>query len=206
MTSNYDNSAFFYDRLSRLVYGKALVNAQLYLLQQVPPNSSVLIVGGGTGWILEELSNIHYSGLDITYVEISSRMTALAQKRITGINKVTFIIDAIENTPITQTYDVVITPFLFDNFTEETLAKTFNRIHQQLKPKGLWLCTDFQLTSPLWQKVLLKSMYLFFKILCGIETLSMPKIENQFGQHGYRTIATKTFYGDFIVSTRYQKA
>ena len=77
MASNYDNSAAFYDQLSQMVFGKALIRAQLYLLQQVPPNSTVLIVGGGTGWILEELSNIHYSGLAITYVEISFRKNLL---------------------------------------------------------------------------------------------------------------------------------
>jgi len=205
MTSNYDNSAIFYDQLSRVVYGRALVEAQVYLLKFVPPNSSVLIVGGGTGWILEELSTIHYSGLQITYVEISARMTALAKKRNTGNNKVTFINDAIENRPATTSYDVVITPFLFDNFSEETLEQVFANIHSQLKRNGLWLCTDFQLTGKLWQKVLLKSMYLFFKILCRIETLSMPNIQNQFVQHGYKPLSAKTFYGDFIVSTRYQK-
>jgi ubiquinone/menaquinone biosynthesis C-methylase UbiE len=205
MTSNYDNSAAFYDQLSRIVYGKALVKAQLYLLKMVSPNSSVLIVGGGTGWILEELSNIHYSGLSITYVEISSRMTALAQKKNTGINKVTFINDAIEQTPVGQIYDVVITPFLFDNFTEDTLQKTFEHMHSQLKPKGLWLCTDFQLTGKLWQKLLLKSMYLFFKVLCGIETLTMPDIEMQFVKHSYRRLTAQTFYGEFIISTEYQK-
>ncbi|RKR81444.1 methyltransferase family protein [Mucilaginibacter gracilis] len=205
MTANYDNAAFFYDKLSRLVYGKALINAQLYLLKFVPPNSSVLIVGGGTGWILDELSAIHYSGLAITYVEVSAKMTALAQKRNTGLNKVVFINDAIENTPTAETFDVVITPFLFDNFTEETLEKVFQHIHSQLKPKGLWLCTDFKLTGPLWQKLLLKSMYVFFKILCGIETLKLPAIDKQFSKHGYKTIAAKTFYGKFIMSTIYQR-
>jgi hypothetical protein len=36
MPANYDNSASFYDRLSRLVFGKALVNAQAWLLPQIP--------------------------------------------------------------------------------------------------------------------------------------------------------------------------
>ncbi|MEO6524157.1 MAG: methyltransferase domain-containing protein [Mucilaginibacter sp.] len=205
MPSNYDNSAAFYDQLSRMVFGKALIKAQSHLLKQVPPNASVLIVGGGTGWILEELSNIHYSGLDITYVEISSRMTALAKKRNTGINKVTFINDAIENTSPETAYDVVITPFLLDSFTEDTLEKAFAHMHQQLKPKGLWLCTDFQLTGKLWQTLLLKSMYFFFRILCGIETMSLPKIDHQFYKHGYKVLSIKSFYGEFIISTRYQK-
>jgi len=205
MPSNYDNSAVFYDQLSRMIFGKALVRAQLYLLRQVPPNSSVLIVGGGTGWILEELSTIHYSGLNITYVEISSRMTALAQKRNTGINQMTFINDAIENTSVNDSYDVIITPFLLDSFTEETLEKAFAHMHQQLKPKGLWLFTDFQLTGKLWQKLMLKSMYFFFRLLCGIETTSLPKIDHQFYKRGYKILFTKTFYGEFIVSTKYQK-
>lgn len=205
MTSNYDNSAPFYDQLSRVVYGKTLIKAQLYLLKLVPPNSSVLIVGGGTGWILEELSTIHYSGLDITYVEISSRMTAIARQKNTGINKITFINDAVENTPIGQIYDVIITPFLLDSFTEETLEITFSHMHAQLKPKGLWLCSDFQLTGSLWQKLLLKTMYLFFKVLCGIETSRLPDIENQFLKRGYQRLSAQTFFGDFMISTEYQK-
>lgn len=205
MTSNYDNSAVFYDQLSRLIFGDALVKAQVYLLRMVPPNSSVLIVGGGTGWILEELSAIHYSGLQITYVEISSQMTALARKRHIGINKVTFINDAIEHTALDTLYDVVITPFLLDSFNEDTLQKTFSHMHRQLKLKGLWLCTDFQITGSLWQKLMLKTMYVLFKVVCRIETLKMPNIEAQFIKHGYRPITSKTFYGDFMISKRWEK-
>ena len=72
MAANYDNSAWFYDRLSRLIYGKALVRSQVYLLRYIPAGSIILIAGGGTGWILEEISKLHPSGLKITYVEISS--------------------------------------------------------------------------------------------------------------------------------------
>ncbi|MDB5150556.1 MAG: methyltransferase protein, partial [Mucilaginibacter sp.] len=121
MAANYDNSAWFYDRLSRLIYGRALVNAQVYLLNFVPAGSKILIAGGGTGWILEELSKIHPAGLDITYVEISANMTALSQKRQTGQNEVVFINEAVEKVKLLLLdFDVVITPFLFDNFVDET--------------------------------------------------------------------------------------
>jgi len=206
MPSNYDNSASFYDRLSRMVYGKALITSQVYLLQFIPANSSVLIAGGGTGWILEEIAKIHPSGLSITYVEISAKMTALAQQRNYGANKVTFINKPIEEVGDATIYDVVITPFLFDNFTEETLDGIFVHLHQRLKREGIWLCTDFQLTGKLWQGVLLKSMYYFFRILCGIETTSMPDIESRFVKYSYKKIVAKTFFGEFIISTEYQKA
>ncbi len=205
MAANYNNSAWFYDRLSRIVYGKALVNAQVYLLKHVPANSNVLIAGGGTGWILEELSNIHPTGLNITYVEIAEHMMALSQKRNIASNKVTFINDAIENIVLSTDFDVVITPFLFDNFTEQTLEKVFAHIHSLLKKDGLWLNTDFQLTGKWWQQVLLKTMFLFFKVICGIEASRLPAIGRRFTEAGYKVVDRKTFFGDFIVSEVYTR-
>jgi len=204
MPSNYDNSASFYDRLSRIVYGKALITSQVYLLQFIPANSTILIAGGGTGWILEEIAKLHPSGLRITYVEISAKMTNLARQRNYGTNEVNFVNKPIEKVEDAILYDVIITPFLFDNFTEETLDDVFAHLHQRLKPEGTWLCTDFQLTGKLWQGILLKSMYYFFRILCGIETTTMPDIESRFVKYGYKKIAAKTFFGDFIVSKAYE--
>lgn len=205
MPSNYDNSAWFYDRLSRLVYGKALINAQVYLLPYVPANSNVLIVGGGTGWILEELAKIHPTGLKITYVEISSKMMALSQKRNCGGNPVTFITQPVEEVVFAEKFDVIITPFLFDNFKEETLQTVFNHLHNRLKTGGLWLNTDFQLTGKWWHKVLLKSMLLFFRALCNIEASTLPDIQNQFKKNSYYVIAESNFFADFINSTVYRR-
>ncbi|MBD1395481.1 class I SAM-dependent methyltransferase [Mucilaginibacter glaciei] len=205
MRGNYDNSAPFYDRLSRLVFGKALVNAQKHFIPKIPANSSVLIIGGGTGWILEEITKVHPAGLNMTYVEVSARMTALSKKRKIGLNNVTFI-----NLPIQQVYtdqhNVIITPFLFDNFTEANLSPLFAHIQALLKPGGLWLNTDFQLTGKWWQHVLLKSMLLFFKVLCGVESWRLPDAGKQFRLHGYITESEKTFYGDFVVTRLYRKS
>jgi ubiquinone/menaquinone biosynthesis C-methylase UbiE len=200
MAANYNNSAWFYDKLSRVVYGRALINAQLYLLRYVTPGSRVLIVGGGTGWILEELTKLHSSGLSITYAEIAINMMALSKKRNIGGNRVVFINDAVENVSLPADFDVVITPFLFDNFTEQTFQKVFNHIHLSLKPNGNWLNCDFQLSGKWWQQVLLRSMFVFFKIVCNIEASKLPDIEECFELHGYQTIANQTFFGDFIIS------
>jgi ubiquinone/menaquinone biosynthesis C-methylase UbiE len=205
MAGNYDNSASFYDSLSRMVFGRALVNAQVYLLPHIPKNANILIIGGGTGWILEEITRIHSSGLTITYIEISAKMIALSRKRNTGENKVVFINKAIEQAELTPVFDVVMTPFLFDNFTETHLPGAFTHIHQALKPGGLWLYTDFQLTGKWWQYLLLKSMLLFFKVLCGVESWHLPDVVGQFGECGYSVIEKKSFFKDFVVSRVYRK-
>jgi|SRR5579872_378676 len=205
MAANYNNSAWFYDKLSKVIYGEALVRAQVYLLAFMPPKSKILLVGGGPGWILEEIAKVHPSGLQITYVEVASKMTALARKRNAGNNEIIFINEAIENLAIETTFDVVITPFLFDNFTEETLQKIFAHIHHSLKPGGLWLNADFHLTGKWWQKILLKSMLLFFRIVCNIEAKKLPDIERCFEKNNYKVSEQKSFFGDFILSTAYQK-
>jgi ubiquinone/menaquinone biosynthesis C-methylase UbiE len=69
---NYNYIASFYDRLCQLVFGQSVKNAQIASLGFIPPTSNVLIVGAGTGWILEEINKIHQNGLSITYIDISS--------------------------------------------------------------------------------------------------------------------------------------
>jgi ubiquinone/menaquinone biosynthesis C-methylase UbiE len=205
MAANYNNSAWFYDRLSRLVYGRALVNAQVYLLKYIDVNSHVLIVGGGTGWVLEELTQMHPSELRITYVEVSKNMMALSKKRNIGSNQVVFINDAVENVSLTTRFDVVMTAFLFDSFSDQTCQNLFGHINNLLKPGGKWLYSDFQLTGKWWQNILLKSMLLFFKIVCKIEASGLPDVEKYFEQSGYKTISEQTFFNDFIISKVYSR-
>lgn len=205
MSANYNNSAWFYDSLARMVYGSALVNSQIYLLQHIPAGSNVLVVGGGTGWVLDELTRIHATGLSVTYVEIAPNMMALSKKRDTGGNRVVFINDAIENVVLPADFDIALTPFLLDNFSEENLIKLFNSISTLLKKEGLWLTVSFQLTGKWWQWVLLKSMILFFKLICGIEASKLPGINMCFDKNGYRLIEQKCFYGDFIGARVYKK-
>ena len=205
MSANYNNSVWFYDFLTGLVFGKTLFRAQVYLLNNIRPGNKILIAGGGTGKILEAITCFHHAGLKITYVDVSEKMIAASKKRNTGKNEVTFINAAIENSQLPYYFDVVITPFLLDNFREENLQKIFSRIDQSLLPGGLWLNTDFQLTGKRWQKIMAGSMLIFFRIICAIEAKKLPDIQNCFSNNGYRIVEQKTFWGDFIITAAYQK-
>ncbi len=205
MPANYDNSKWFYDQLSGLVFGKTLIRAQTYLLDRIKPGSEILIAGGGTGKILEAITSIYPSGLKITYVEVARKMMVASKKRNTGKNEVKFIHDAVENIQPAVKFDVIITPFLLDNFTEENLQKIFNRLNQLLAPQVLWINTDFQITGKWWQKFLAGSMLLLFRIVCSIEANKLPDIQNCFSRNSYRVIEQQTFWGDFILTASYQK-
>ena len=208
MPNNYDASAWFYDALAQLVFGKALVKAQQFLIANIQPKAHILIVGGGTGWILEELTKVQSSSLKITYVEISAKMLALSKKRNCGENEVAFVNKAIEAYQLTQKYDVILTPFLFDNFSEKRIQVVFDQLHQCLKLDGLWMLCDFQVQEnrhQIWQKVLLQTMDLFVGLLCNVETKTLVKMDAYFQTKNYVLVKEKTFYQGFIVSKVYQK-
>ena len=202
---SYDTIAWFYDRLSRLVYGSTLVKAQQFLLQAIPANSQILIVGGGTGWVLDEISKVHPSGLHITYIDASAKMIVLAKKRNVGSNKITFITSLVEDAPLAGRYDVILTPFLFDNFTEASMRRIFSLLDNHLAPNDIWLYSDFRDTSVFWQKAMLKIMYFFFRTACGIEASSLPATEACFEAHQYRIREQKAFLNGFIISTIYER-
>ncbi len=206
MSSNYNNASWFYQSLSQLVFGQAQVNAQTCYLNHIQPGSQVLIIGGGTGGILESLTKVHPWGLQITYVEISANMMALSRKRNTGKNKVVYITQDIQQVEFAQQFDTVITAFLFDNFSDENLAVVFPLIDAQVKPGGIWLNTDFQLTGALWQKIMLKSMYIFFRLFKAVEVMKLPHVKAVFSKYGYQVTREQTFYGDFIAARVWTKA
>jgi ubiquinone/menaquinone biosynthesis C-methylase UbiE len=209
MPNNYDAAAWFYDALAKLVFGNALIRAHQFLIQNIQPETSILIVGGGTGWILEELAKVQSSSLKITYVEISAKMIALSKKRKSGRNEVSFVQKPIEAYQLNQKYDIVLTPFLFDNFSAERIGTVFKQLHSSLKPRGQWLLADFQVQQNRhgnWQKVLLQTMYLFFGWLCGVETRQLIKMEPYFIRENYKLLSEQTFYKGFIIARTYQKS
>ena len=132
-------------------------------------------------------------------------MTAIARKRNTGKNDVSFIVSGIEDTSLKGQYDVVLTPFIFDNFTDDTLPQAFSVIHNLLRPAGLWLYCDFQNTRAFSQRMMLNVMYLFFQLSCGIAASRLPDAEGCFLKNNYKVQQKKSFLKDFVSAIVYQK-
>lgn len=208
MRNDYNFIAPYYDFISRIIFGKAIIRAQACLLSHITPNSNLLIAGGGSGWILEEIAKLHPGGLTITYIDNAAKMIALAKKRQCGANKVVFICEPIENYHIIQQFDCVFTAFFFDNFKIEKAAAVFETIHHHLKTGGNWLYADFapaHLVKKYWQKMLLKMMYFFFRVVSKIEAQELADTSSLFKTFRYRQFFIKWHYCQFIQSVVYKK-
>ena len=166
----FDWIAPVYDALAFLVFGQRLQRAQAVFLKQIPANSSVLLVGGGTGRLLAQLL-AQCQPATILYLEPSARMVALATERmLPTAGSVEFRVGDEMSLRDGERFDVIITPFVLDLFTNETLKNhLIPRLLVTLKPDGLWLVTDFTGTSVWWQRALLWTMIRFFRLTTGIE-------------------------------------
>lgn len=209
MANNYDAVAGYYDFLSRLVFGQAEINAQVELLEYLAPGSRVLIVGGGTGWILEKMAAVQPSGLRITYVESSARMMARSRQRNCGQNVVQFVELPVQELVTEERYDCVLTGFLFDNFHTALAEQIFSQLDALLVGGGNWLYADFyrppKRKGKLWQAVLLRSMYIATRWLCKVEANQLPDMEAIFSEAGYRRVFTSFHYQRFIQGMVYRK-
>ncbi|MEP6466928.1 MAG: class I SAM-dependent methyltransferase [Parafilimonas sp.] len=207
MANNYNAIASFYDVISRLVYKNAIVQAQIFLIQLIDDNNKVLIVGGGTGWILEEISKLNKQNISIVYVEKSAAMIALAKKRNYKNINVHFIEKGIEDYAVLDQFNIIITPFLFDNFLKQKIDVVFKKLSQLLKQNGVWLYADFvndKTNKKLWQQLLLKTMYIFFRITTNIETQELINMRPYF-EKDYTLLSQAFFYKSFIQAIAFKK-
>ncbi|WP_316839985.1 class I SAM-dependent methyltransferase [Pedobacter gandavensis] len=216
MMNNYDHIARYYDRLSRLVFFKSQLNAQLDQLQYLPEKGRVLIVGGGTGWILEEIAKVRPDGLSLVYVEISTKMIELSKQRVIAGNTVEFVNLGIEDFSSDAPFDVVCTPFLFDNFAEQRAVMVFKHLDVMLRGGGLWFHTDFSLAEGTgsknkvkggwWKAAFLSVMYRFFKLVGNVEASSLINMMPYFITANYKLLEERYYYKKFIQSLVFQKA
>ena len=213
MAVSFDRVAPYYDRLSRWVFGGTLLAAQRHFLSQTSEGARVLFLGGGTGLLLDDLLQLPQVK-SITYVEASVHMLAMAEKRVAQLRKssdsvlppVHFVHGTEHDIPPGQ-YSVVITHFLLDMYEPVTLHEMMLTIRSTLSPDAQWLFTDFEISNQpgkrWWHWLLVKSMFLFFRITAGLTVRQLPDYKAAFDSIGFHLQAEKSFYGELIVSRVY---
>jgi len=201
--NGFDVVAGIYDGLARLVYGKSLHAAQVQFLYVIPNDAKVLVIGGGTGWLLHELLQRN-TGCQVWYIEASAKMIAATQKKVGNDARVHFIHGTEEAIPEEVVFDVVITNFFLDLFTHATLIQVVKRLRKPLRVGGYWLAVDFVNTEKLWQRWLLAMMFIFFRFAAGIESKELANWDGVLSMYGMKEVDVRYFYKGFIRSGVYR--
>jgi tRNA (cmo5U34)-methyltransferase len=210
--TDFDRIAPLYDSLSRLVFGNTLRQAQVAHLEAIPARARVLLIGGGAGWLLEQLLQ-RRPEIAVTYLETSPKMLRMARERISQNQTlasafVTFRLGNEDSLAAEETFDVILTPFLLDLFPDQRLQHLMDRLYTTLSPEGLWLFADFwpvQSPAPRWQHLLLNSMYTFFGLMSGVEATRLPDFGKHFARLPLQESQAIVFYSGMVQAKVYCK-
>jgi ubiquinone/menaquinone biosynthesis C-methylase UbiE len=210
---NFNGIAPLYDALVFLVFGRRLAQAQAVFLQpkarlSFPKGGAVLVVGGGTGQILQPLLE-NCQPDRVVYLEKSARMLIRASRRMAEmglIGTVEFRLGNETRLRSDEQFDVIITPFLLDLFTEAKLTEALlPTLKNALADGGYWLITDFVRTGVWWQEALLWTMIRFFRLTAGIETRQLVDWQRVLKEAGLRLRAFEPRLNGLVSTELYQK-
>jgi tRNA (cmo5U34)-methyltransferase len=208
---DYNKIAPFYESLSRMVFGNSLIKSQGVFIESIPPNATILIIGGGSGKFLKELLS-KSSCKKILYIDSSSEMLKLAKKKIAGLNysaEIEFMLGTEKDILPDERFDTIITYCFLDLFNSKELDQVAQKLTQVLREDGIWLVADFRINPhpfhKLWQGLLVKVLYLFFRITTGMTNNKLPELDDHFERNYFKRINIKYFYKGMIFSTVYKK-
>jgi len=169
---NFDSVAASYRQLETIVFGDQLQQARVAFLGKIDTPHRVLVLGEGNGRFLREFVR-HYPEASVDCVEGSARMIALARRAV-GSTSVRFIeADVGAVALVKNSYDLIVTHFVLDCFSEETLPPLIGRLADAAATDAVWLIADFCYPAGGWRRwwarFLIGFMYLFFRRVAGIE-------------------------------------
>ena len=195
----FDGLSPFYDLIASSFSFNTIWRSQAYFLSHLGNYSSVLILGGGTGRILQEMMKRSVSD-NYVYVDCSAKMIKRSRRRVKDDPRVHFICGTEDDIPPGKNFDLIVTPYVLDCFNEKQLGRVMKVLDARLSPGGKWFFTDF-----VKKGIITRSLYLFFRATGAVEVKSLPDFEKQFELFGYRTEAEKYFLGRLLATRIYSR-
>ena len=175
---SFDSIAPAYRTLETIAFGGDLQRARVACLGEIEIPRQALVVGEGNGRFLCELLRLH-PNIAIDCVDASQRMLELARQRIerrlpADAARVRFLRHDITSwSPSEASYDLIVTHFFLDCFSETRIAEIVNRLSRAATSNATWLLADFSVPTQGFARIRaglwLAAMYRFFRMAAGIE-------------------------------------
>lgn len=197
----FDQAAWFYDTLAAVVFGSSQRAAQRAALGGLPGGAPhVLILGGGTGWVLGEVLR-RAPAATVLYLEASPRMLARARARLArehpqAVGQVEFRHGTQAALQPAEQFGAIVTFFVLDCIALADLGAAVAQLRAAQCPGAPWLVADFRPARHGWRYWLLQSMYFFFRFTTGLRAHEMPDLRTALGQRGLVAGHSQLFLGE----------
>jgi SAM-dependent methyltransferase len=210
-TPNFDRIARLYRPLEYLTLGRALEHCRLHFLPDLASRSHALVLGDGDGRFLAQLLRQNPL-LHVDAVDTSAAMLQILQTRCRAAQArlQTHQTDALAfaATQPAIPYDLVVTHFFLDCLAQPQVDALASRIAPNLAPDPLWLVSDFRIPSgplALPARLLVRSLYLAFRILTGLRISSLPDHEAALTRAGLVRIAQHRSFAGILTTELWRK-
>lgn len=209
----YDRLAFAYQAIERIVFGDQLQSARVALLDELPPWQRTLILGDGDGRLLEAIVQRMSEGSEqmISSVDHSDAMLSQQKQRVanqSASKQIEWIkADALSFIPDSHSFDVIVTPFFLDCFSEEQLQDALPRWLRGLRQEGRWYYVDFVLPETGWRRIraacLSRIMHCFFWLTTGLPNTKLLNVPVMLRRLGLEPEFQTNRFGGMIVTEIY---
>ncbi len=206
---NFDRIARSYALLEKLTFGYALANRRLHFLDQTSSARKALVIGDGDGRFLAAMLAQNRQ-LSVDSVDISAEMLRLQSLRSGQSQRLMLHqADARCFTPPSDSYDLIVTHFFLDCFTQPELDSLVARLTLHAAPNARWLLSEFATpqrgVARLLAHALIPTLYLVFRILTGLRVTQIPEHAAAFRAAGFRRVQAHTTLGGILRSELWQR-
>ncbi len=204
---SFDRIARPYQALERLTFGPLLTRAREHFLPHLATARNALLLGDGDGRFLYALlrgnPEVHALALDASPRMLSvlaTRSHAFAPR----FNTLQADLRQSLVLPAHAPFDLVVTHFLLDCLSTPEIHALLRTLKPHLAPHALWLVSDFRIPprGPLrpLAHLLVRSLYLAFRLLTGLRIRRLPDHHLAFHQAGFSLRAQHLACGGILTA------
>jgi SAM-dependent methyltransferase len=210
---NCDGIARYYQVIEHLSFGRYLERRRFALLGEARASRRAIVCGGGDGRFLARLLRVN-SHVEVDFVELSPKMIELAERRVAGMGRtfrerVRFRVgDVWEFEPRTDGYDLIVTHFFLDCFSEPELAGIVACLGSWGVPDARWIVSDFrEAEGPvgrLWTRAVIRGLYAAFQCTTGLRVTRLPNYAAALVREGYLQRCEEKALGGLLKSSLWE--
>lgn len=185
---NFDRLAPYYQLMEFFTAGGKLQRCRLAFINEIPIPRRVLLAGEGPGRSLPAFVE-KFPNAEIVVVDSSERMLEIAREKVTSARVRFVLADLREWEEPEEEFDLIVTHFFLDCFTEEELRKMVARLGEMAAPVANWLAADFEIAPTglaRWRsRMILGMLYGFFRVACGLKANVLVPADGDLEKAGF---------------------
>lgn len=197
MSDAYGFLAPIYQPLSRFVFGRDLIEANL-AFNDLARGKKCLIIGGGDAVAYKDWD----TDFDGEYWDSSSKMAEMAK---VNLAKTKIRVNS-GKWPGNGKYDAVFLPFVLDSIPEEEIGKIIFQISFCLSSKGKVVVSDFFPPQTFVQSFIQRLMIFGFRVFSAHPRKDLPDIPPLMDQAGFRLVDEKVWRKGWIRTQVYEQS